>query len=263
MVCSKKKTCIPDAPGTTAKTTPAAPDPTECDPGTAYEQLKALAEEDGWYALWDPTCPETTTLVESGGATFVSEIEDYFGNAPPMSPINSGDLPQLVPSAYGGFHGYDTSLNHGLEATFFSPFFTHPYFLINFAQTFEIPDFGRVMISPNPDSADWLLIRDPGDPNYEGKWTIGQIFPWLDSNADINTAKHIHGGLRNGNDSEMWIDGVLEASGALDDDDTNADLQVGQNWNGTIGPVALYIGNPTEGVKSRMFNLLKSLSGIA
>jgi hypothetical protein len=80
---------------------------------------------------------------------------------------------------------------------------------------------------------------------------------------------HIVEVLANGASSKIWIDGVQKASGNMGAGDFASPLSIGATstnggqWNGALGPVLVYDGDPGSTKQSDMRALLSSLTGIA
>lgn len=72
-------------------------------PAEAHALLKAQAQEDGWWALYDPTNPASVTLDESGNLT---ALADSLGNGPTLTVASDAGVSPLPMTQLGALNGF-------------------------------------------------------------------------------------------------------------------------------------------------------------
>ncbi|MFW6077403.1 MAG: hypothetical protein ACOC71_06605, partial [Hyphomicrobiales bacterium] len=229
-----------------------------CRVTPAWQQILTLAEDDGWTAVYDPTNPDTRTLCDDGGDLFVAEIADGLGNLPALVQATEANQFKLLTGHFGQLDGLEGNGTSTLMAS--STFTTHaqPNFDVVVAR------FGggatRTMLDSTTDNRQLTGIDGSGNYiMYAGSSLTGPA---------ANTDSHVFGALFNGASSALYEDSSSIMSGDAGSDgrdqcrvgcrDTDGNI-----WNGDLGVYLHFNGEPSSAVRTRMFDLLHSLTGIA
>lgn len=225
-----------------------------------WQQILTLAEDDGWTAVYDPTNPNTRTLRESGGDLFVAEIADGLGNMPALTQATEADQFKLLPGHFGQLDGLE---GNGTSRIMSSSTFT-AHAQPNFDVVVARDDGGsneRVMT----DGSTWNHRQQTGVTS-SGAYILFANTSLTGSATD--TDKHIFGSLFNGASSVLYRDSSSIMSGDAGSDGRNGFMlgcrDTGGNiWTGELGVHLHYNGEPSSAVRTRMFDLLHALTGIA
>lgn len=112
-----------------------------------HEEILALAEADGWLAVFDPSNP--ATLTEDGPGN-VTAIADGLGNLPDLT-NDSGSPPQFEAGAFGDLDGMSGGT---LGLTYSTPLPAPLNFMVLGSANIEDPDSAQYLIGGV--GADWL-----------------------------------------------------------------------------------------------------------
>lgn len=222
----------------------------------SYLQILALAQEDGWSAVYDPNNPETVTVNGDGR---IEEIQDGLGNNPPMT--RTGFTPELVT------RGTVTMMKGGIltasdsEGSFG---LTEEYGFLQVAESSNAHHTGNEFLINGSDAATRASLVQYST-NRQFGFGNGNVNKGVGSRA---AGLHIFEYKRKGNSSALTIDGALESRGSFADG-LPATWRVGgfgtsesNRWQHRIG-ISLLHPNPSDEVLARMRALIAEVYGIS
>ena len=241
---------------------------TETETETAYQQILTLAAADGWTAVYDPTNPDTRTLREDSGSFYFEEIQDGLGNLPAIAAAVAGNQPQL---SVGFFSQLDACLSPDDQRLMWSADFDSavapPYYVIAVMRKRILTTSIRYSVS---------LGSVVGSPRHgvldsvAGSEYFTADSSFFESITAATTEKTVVATLWNGVDSEIIINGAIDNTGTVGTANTAATRVMymargnfSGRWQGEVGPLLFYSGNPSSAVRERMYDLIHDLSGIA
>lgn len=229
---------------------------TKSNARTPYQQIVDLAKRDGWVSVFDPGNPSTRGL-NSG---YVQQIRDGLGNKSPMTGF-VGQSGALVENAFGQMDGVARSSGIGYS--------------VNMAQNIDQRAVIMQLVKWSPGKNDTEYMN-----HYTAGGTYGSVVRGNSSKAFglltgqgteklRDTDPHIVTTIIGDGNTELLIDRQSAATGKLGNYEPSlgytamGSSQLGTfNFNGTIGPMLIHTGNPTNEQIDRMHALLSSLSGI-
>lgn len=222
-----------------------------------YANIVTLATADGWHALYDVTNPAERTL---SGAD-VQAIGDALGNLPDITQTTT--YPQFSAGEFGALDGIEKNVaQRGLITTTTFTALTQPYFSMIVMRDDSITQAARYLANASA-GFQFFTRNAASNPLSASSGTVLQSTHNKDSNA------HIVEVLADGASSQIWVDGVSVGTGAMGAGDFDDPLAIGMatstfnTWEGAIGPVLVYSGNPGSTKQNAMRNLLSQLTGIA
>lgn len=238
--------------------------------GNPSEQLRQLAEEDGWLSLWDPTNIPTRTLVSGN----VNVLNDRLGNLPNLvAPVASSRLP-LLENYFGGLSGMSAGQGRRMWSNF-------PQVLSDQATIVAVANngppassgirtlFDGVNSSSTRNIHRFSISASTGFGNEDYEVYTQAMGGFIRSGRyPVDTESHIFTGVFDGPRSYVTIDGQLCSYGNRGTAQTLAGIYVGADsrtrnyWTGAIGPILIYLGKPPQDVLNRMTRLLHKSTGI-
>lgn len=218
----------------------------------AYQQILDLAAADGWTAVYDPTNPNTLTV---DGSNRTGSVADGLGTLADAVQATEANKPIWTDGAFGDLAGLTCDGTDFLDAG-----------EIAIAQPFFIACVAKVTASPG-------YIFGVGSGSTLSLRRATTEFLARGSNdlsvGAVDDDPHVFGVLFNGASSITYRDGAQIATGDIGSSANAASLvlcaRADQNLplSGVKGPWAFYTGTPSGAVRTRMFDLLHDLSGIA
>jgi len=216
--------------------------------------IKQLALDDGWLAVYDPTDTPTVTLNGSN----VAAIADGLGNLSDLAQGTSAAQPLLNDFAYGALTGVTNAegdyLDTGTESLSQPLFYCFVMKLNETSDNYSTVDSG--------DTGNRTLLELTSGGNY--RLYAGTV---LDSAGSLaNTSVHVVSALFNGASSYIRVDGTQVASGNAGSQ-TQPNIRVGANnqvtidnfFKGDILPLCVYQGVIGTDARDRMEALLTEL----
>lgn len=228
---------------------------------TAWEQILELAEEDGWLAAYDPTNPNTRTVVDG----YVSVIADGLGNLPNLAQATAGSRPAFLSSEFGALAGLDgTNEVRFLRTAAFSANLTQPNFILAIGRNESEVQAGRFLVDGIASGArNGILMK-----NATGNPFIALGGSEMALGPDGDTEPHFIAALLNGTSSQIYLDGHVRYIGNAGTHELSG-LTLGErfasngtHWDGAYGLLLVYDGDPPLEVKQRMFDLISRLADI-
>lgn len=221
-----------------------------------YADIVALATADGWRSLFDVSNPAERTL----SGLSVTSLSDALGNLPPA--VQSAAYGQYAADEFGSLGGLTmTSSQRGLITGSAFTALTQPYFVM-----VVVRDDSSTQASRNIAKADNFQVFTRNVTSNFLSATTGTI---LQSTHAKDANPHIVEVLVNGASSQIMVDGSVVATGAMGAGTFDDPLSIGSDggnnsrWEGAIGPVLIYAGDPGATKRNAMRDLLSTLTGIA
>ncbi|XAI95738.1 alkaline phosphatase D [Dolichospermum phage Dfl-JY23] len=247
-------------------------------PPEPWEQIYDLAVADGWAFLYDPGNPNTRATRVVGADTFITSISSSInsGTYPTFSQATTTKQPLLVTGLLGDltFCDYDITQRQQLDAATFpaitnlsvmtiarslspAPSGTQPYFVA-----------GTGTASPGTRAYYFAHNNlNGGSASMATNSTSGVI-----NGAVTNTNYPIVMGVHNALNNKLYINnvqsgstitatapvGVTKASIGSRGETSEASATSG-NFDGYLGLIIGYIGEPPTDVRTRMYDLINSL----
>lgn len=233
-----------------------------------WELILELAKKDGWTALYDVSNPNTRTLIEEGGDQRVTRVQDSLENFPDLyGGSDSASAQVYSPDEFGKLEAFQQlSLDARTLIANVSPNLALPYLSLALCRNTSTSLSTRNITAGTSESR--FVTGIAGSDAYRiGVSSPLLAFPGMARNTDT----HVMSFLFNGSNSKIWMDGAIGAKGSIHDSANqplsrivwgSSDTRNSRFWEGYLGLLLIYGGNPSDAIRQRMENLIMELSQV-